>query len=128
MTRHRIRTLALRAAAPLAMLPLLLVPAVSQAATPRIPVYGTVKGTLELFGGPAPGKAFPRPGVVTAHRGDIAIATRANKHGRFEFRLFPGRYRLTGQIRHQRLRCTAAHPIKVKAHHVIHVNVVCPVP
>ena len=128
MTDHRIRALALRAAAPLAVLPLLLAPAASHAATRQIPVYGTVKGVLELFGGPAPGRAYPRAGVVTARNGTISITARANTHGRFKFRLFPGRYRLTGHIRHERLRCTAPHPIRVRAHETVRINVICPVP
>jgi len=131
MTAHRIARLALRAAVPLAAFSLLLAPAVGHAITPpHHPRFGTITGVLELAGGPAPGKIWPVPGVVTAHRHGIEnIVTRAGKHGRFRIRqVAPGRYRLTGHPRHQHLICRAPHKITVRPGKTVHVKVVCPVP
>ena len=130
MTSNRIRTLAFRAAVPLVALPLLLAPAISHAQTSHRPRFGAITGVLELAGGPAPGKIWPQPGIVIAHRhGAENIAVHAGKHGRFVIRtVSPGRYRLTGHPRHERLRCFDPRKVTVRPGKTVHVKVICPIP
>lgn len=58
---------------------------------------GTVTGTLQLVGGPAPGAAQPVPGVVYAFTsgdltGQASASTPASSNGRFNLSLRPGTY------------------------------------
>jgi hypothetical protein len=128
MTKNRLKYSASLAGASLAVLPLVLT---SQAGhSPQLADRGTITGVLELVGGPAPGRSFPEPGTVTAHRHGVAIATvRTTRHGRYVLQLAPGRYRLTGRPRHTKVNCFTPHPVTVRADKTVKgINVICPVP
>jgi hypothetical protein len=137
MTKNLLLSAASAVAVSLAVLPLVFgSPAIASAKAQHQPAghaAGTVKGVLELFGGPYPGRAYPRPGTVTAHhkgkKETITVTVRTNKHGRYTLNLPPGRYTLTGKPRHEHLQCRAEHPVVVQSNQTtIHVKVICPVP
>ena len=100
---------------------LAVVAAVGAATTPR----GRVTGLIRLCGGPPPGRCFLQDGTVYARglRGHV-VASQNSQHARFSFLLPPGAYILvaeTGGTRGQR-------SIVIKAHRVLHANVVIPIP
>src|SRR5215472_16181301 len=71
MIKNRLKYSAALAGASLAVLPLMLTGQAGHSA--QLADRGTVTGVLELVGGPAPGRSFPEPGTVTAHRHGVAI-------------------------------------------------------
>jgi hypothetical protein len=89
--------------------------------TPR----GRVTGLIRLCGGPAPGRCFSQDGraYVLGARHRI-VETQQTRRARFSFLLPPGQYTLvakTGGTRGQRA-------IAIKAHQVLHANIVIAVP
>jgi hypothetical protein len=85
---------------------------------------GRVTGRIQLCGGPAPGRCFSRNGTVSVLARNVVVAKQTTRHSRFSFLLVPGNYILvatTGGIQRQRT-------IVVKAHQLLHANIVISVP
>jgi hypothetical protein len=86
---------------------------------------GRVTGLIQLCGGPAPGRCFLQNATVSVvARRHLVVAKQETRHARFSFLLVPGEYTLvatTGGTRRQRT-------IVIKAHQLLHANIVIPVP
>jgi hypothetical protein len=130
MTKNRLLSSASAAGMSLAAVPLVFAAVASHSAQPASPAPGTVKGVLELFGGPSPGRSYPQPGSVTARQHGKPVETvYANKHGHYSMYLAPGRYTLTGKPHGTSMTCRAEHAITVHSGQTTtHIDVVCPVP
>jgi hypothetical protein len=94
---------------------------------------GTVAGTLERVGGPAP-THVPLPGRVVAVASTGARFTvSVGNSGRFKLSVPPGSYHLTGyspQVLSDgaEMQCSARNAVRVKAGNVSpNVHVVCPI-
>src|SRR5260370_29662951 len=81
---------------------------------------GTIAGTLERAGGPAPGRPVPLAGrvVAVASTGGRFAGT-VGKNGRFKLPVPPGSYHLTGYISGVRfsgaeMRCSAQNAVSVE--------------
>lgn len=102
----------------------LLLGLVAASGAPTAP-RGRVTGLIRLCGGPAPGRCWSQDGTayVLGARQRI-VGTQQTRQARFSFLLPPGQYTLvakTGGTRGQRA-------ITIKAHQVLHANIVIPVP
>jgi hypothetical protein len=85
---------------------------------------GRVTGLIQLCGGPAPSRCFSQNGTVSVLVRDVVVAKQKTQHSRFSFLLAPGNYTLvatTGGVQRQRT-------IVIKAHQLLHANIVIPVP
>ena len=101
---------------------------------PGLGRHGLVFGFFLMVGGPAPGVSVRLPGRViatttTGRRFTVAVKYRC----RFQFRLPPGTYRLTGysprvRSNNAEMRCVASHPVHVRAGQSTRRNVYCSVP
>jgi hypothetical protein len=89
---------------------------------------GTVRGTLLLVGGPAPGAPRPAsPGTVTLS-GPSVVRVEVDGRGRFETTVGVGRYHSTGTsplFGSGKYLCQAEHAVVVTSTHTSHVNVYC---
>jgi hypothetical protein len=109
-------------------------PAQCGCANPGLGRRGLVIGFFLMVGGPAPGVSVRLPGRViatstTGRRFSVAV----NSTGRFQFRLPPGTYQLTGysprvHVNHAEMRCVATHPVRLRAGQSKRRNVYCSVP
>jgi len=101
---------------------------------PGLGRHGLVIGFFLMVGGPSPGVGVRLPGRVIAtstagRRFTVAVKYR----GRFQLRLPPGTYRLTGysprvRVNHAEMRCVAARPVRLRAGQSKRRNVFCSVP
>ncbi len=91
---------------------------------------GTIAGTLERVGGPAPGRPVPLAGRVVAVASTGARFTgTVGKNGRFKLPVPPGSYHLTGYSPRVRssgaeMRCSAQNAVSVevgKLSPIVHV-------
>ncbi|MHB1431538.1 MAG: carboxypeptidase-like regulatory domain-containing protein [Streptosporangiaceae bacterium] len=95
--------------------------------------HGQVIGHLLAVGGPAPGQDRPLPGrVVATTAAGQRVTVTVGPAGRYTISLPPGTYTLTGYSPHVRsghgeMRCTAMHPVTVRASHRALRNVICPI-
>jgi hypothetical protein len=103
-------------------------------ADPGLGRRGLVIGFFLMVGGPAPGVSVRLPGRVIATSTTGRRFTVAVKYlGRFQLRLPPGTYQLTGysprvRANHAEMRCVASHPVHVRAGQSTRRNVYCSVP
>lgn len=89
---------------------------------------GTVRGVLEVVGGPAPGSPRPAtPGTVTL-RGSSRYSVAVDGRGRFRVAVDPGTYEVTGTsplLGDGTYLCRADHVIVVTSSKPSRVRVVC---
>lgn len=109
-------------------------PALSRGANPGLGRRGIVIGFFLMVGGPPPGVSVRLPGrvIATSMIGRRFTVT-VNYRGRFQLRLPPGTYQLTGysprvHVNHAEMRCVAAHPVRLRAGQSKRRNVYCSVP
>lgn len=109
-------------------------PSGSTTSTPSTPTSaattGTVTGQLGLYGGPLNpktnkqalnGKPVPHATVTATAEDGTRAQTKTDGHGRFVFRLRPGRYTLSSD-------CAGRVRVTVRAGATVHHDLVCPVP
>lgn len=111
-----------------------LMPAQCGCAAPGLGRHGLVTGFFLMVGGPPPGVSVRLPGRViatstTGRRFTVAVRYR----GRFQLRLPPGTYQLTGysprvRANNAEMRCVASHPVRLRAGQSKRRNVYCSVP
>ncbi|WP_148044916.1 hypothetical protein [Nocardioides marmorisolisilvae] len=100
---------------------------------PPGPAAAMVRGTLEMVGGPAPGKPQPVGGTVTitSASGSVTKAT-VDSTGKYAIGLFPGRYTIRGtspQINDGKTTCTTEKKtITLVALKTVTADVVCSIP
>jgi hypothetical protein len=109
-------------------------PSLGRGKVPGLGRRGIVIGFFLMVGGPPPGVSVRLPGRViatstTGRRFTVAVKYR----GRFQLRLPPGTYQLTGysprvHVNHAEMRCVASHPVRLRAGQSKRRNVYCSVP
>ena len=100
---------------------------------PPGPTAAMVQGTLEMVGGPAPGKPQPVAGTVTITSADGSVTKAVvDESGKYAIGLFPGRYTIRGtspQINDGKSTCTTEKKtVTLTADKTVTADVVCSVP
>jgi len=103
-------------------------------AEPGLGRHGIVTGFFLMVGGAPPGVSLRLPGrVIATNTAGQRFIDVVDAIGRFQFRLPPGTYHLTGysprvRVNHAEMRCVAMHPVHIRAGQSTRRNVYCSVP